>query len=157
MTKLIAVLIWALLSVSVDTFAQPVPDLILPAPRPVILNWNNNATDEAGTEIERAEDAGGFVKVFSLVGADLVSWTDNNIVQHPTADKRYCWRVRDFTQSGSNVAYSQFTNAACAVVKAPLQPPNKQPTNLTISVNNATGTITIVGTGFTVTSVAPER
>ncbi len=69
----------------------------------VDLNWSDNASDETGYEIQRAENGGGFTTT-STLGADVNSFSDNSV----SALTDYDYRVRALkggTASGfSNVA-----------------------------------------------------
>jgi len=77
------------------------------------LSWQDNAANEDGTKIERGTaSAGPFAEIFSLVGANLVVFTDNNLPQATT----YCYRIRAFNAGG----FSGYSNTACATTPAVL-------------------------------------
>ncbi len=76
----------------------------------IVLNWEDNATDETGFKIERSTTAGsGFVEI-AQVTANITSYTDNNL----TIAATYFYRVRAYNAAG-NSAYS---NEASVVVTA---------------------------------------
>ncbi|MGE0823669.1 MAG: discoidin domain-containing protein [Candidatus Binatia bacterium] len=73
------------------------------------LSWIDNSTNEEGFKIERKIGvAGTFVRLV-VVGANVTSYTDNEI----TPDITYCYRVQAFNAAGD----SSFSNEACSVAQ----------------------------------------
>ncbi|MEW6181570.1 MAG: multicopper oxidase domain-containing protein [Bacillota bacterium] len=86
----------------------------------VDLFWKNNATDEEGLIIERKEDAGGFLRITTLM-AGATSYSDENV----RADTVYTYRVFAFNAAGG----SGYSNEA-SIATSPYVPP-EAPSNLT--------------------------
>jgi titin len=105
------------------------------------LTWTDNATNEAGFLIERADDASGAPGTFAQiasVGAGVASYSDTGL----TDDTRYWYRVRAFNGVG-NSAYSNQDDATTApfppAAPSGLQAQATGPTNVLLTwVNNAT-------------------
>jgi hypothetical protein len=77
------------------------------------LTWQDNANNEDGHKIERAPSVSGpFTQVFILVGANLVTWADNNLQQATD----YCYRLRAYNTAGD----SAYSNTGCATTPAML-------------------------------------
>lgn len=94
------------------------------------LNWQDNATNEDGTKIERCAGAGcaSFTEVFSLVGANLMSFKDT-VPNSGAGELIYRYRVRAFNTQG----FSAYSNIADGTTAKVLTPPNGAPSGLTIS------------------------
>lgn len=94
------------------------------------LTWQDNATNEDGTRVERCANSGctNFVEIFSIVGADLVSFKDT-VANTGAGNITYRYRVRAFNAQG----FSPYSNIADGVTPAVAQPPNGAPSNLEIS------------------------
>lgn len=69
------------------------------------LTWMDNSTDEFGFEIERRMGQTGIFTPITIVGADVETYTDSDLVD----GIEYCYQVRAFNGAG-NSAYS---NGAC--------------------------------------------
>lgn len=92
------------------------------------LNWNDNATNEDGTEVERRlGTTGNFVPLFTIVGANIITYTDNNLLQATD----YCYRVRAYNAGGQ----SAYSNIACAITPAILTVTKSGNGNGTVSSN----------------------
>lgn len=77
------------------------------------LTWSDNASNEDGTKVERGSvSAGPYTEIFSLVGANLITFTDGNLNQATD----YCYRIRAFNAGG----FSGYSNTACATTPAVL-------------------------------------
>jgi pectate lyase len=77
----------------------------------VDLSWTDNSSDEDGTKIERALDAGGSPGTWSqiaTVGADVTSYVDLTV----TTNTMYWYRVRAYNVQGD----SPYSNIASALV-----------------------------------------
>lgn len=92
----------------------------------LLLKWTDNATNETGYEVQRSTDGTTFTSLTSL-GANAVSYTDNNLTQN----KRYYYRVRATTTAAS----SGFSNVASATTSAETSKP-AAPSGLTATVNS---------------------
>jgi len=117
-----------------DAYAQTPPDLVLIAPRPVVLQWQDNSLNEDGFSVARNLNSGAWETIFASVGADVTSVTDPGLAQDLKIDNRYCYRAVAFNTSGA----SNPTNEACAVVKRRLP---DDPTNLILLLQQAISNI----------------
>ncbi len=83
------------------------------------LGWQDNSTDETRFEIHRsASGPSGAFALLSTSGANVQNYRDAGLA--PATE--YCYRVRAVRQSGSNYAFSAFSNTACAVTLTPPPP-----------------------------------
>ena len=87
----------------------------------VLLAWADNATDEIGFAIERADNGGGFT-LLTTVAANVINFTDTTVVP----GSNYEYRVA----AVKNLVLSAYTNTA--VVNVPLPPAD--PTALTATL-----------------------
>jgi hypothetical protein len=76
------------------------------------IGWKDNATNEAGFEIQRSIDPNTFVTTVATVGADTVVFNNTGLV----AGRKYYYRVRAFR--GSPRVYSAWSNVASATTPA---------------------------------------
>jgi hypothetical protein len=72
----------------------------------VILNWQDNSTNEIEFYVERCQGAGcsNFTGVGVSGGANITTWTDDNV----SAGQSYSYRVRTWNSDG----YSNYSNTA---------------------------------------------
>ena len=77
------------------------------------LDWTDNADNEDGYEIERAEGVGGTFSLIDTVGANVTSYSSTALA----ASTEYCYRVRGFNSIGN----SDYTLEVCATTDA--EPP----------------------------------
>lgn len=130
--KTFLIAIFALAVASFNVNAQVAPQ--------VQLNWQDNSsgeTQEDGTNIERQLNGGPWAVIFQLIGADLVSWTDNSVVQPSTVgapDNVYCYRVNAFNAAG----VSPYSNVACKTFVAPKLQAPVAPSGLTTAALSST-------------------
>ena len=96
------------------------------------LTWTDNASNEAGSRIERRLNPSGIYAEIATVGTNVTTFVDSTV----TAGQGYCYRVRAYNVSGS----SGYSNEACRTAAAP-------PVTLTVAK---------IGTG-TVTSTSPSN
>ena len=94
----------------------------------LILNWNDNSTNEDGFRIERKIGTGGTYAQIAQTAASASSYTDVGL----TDGTSYCYRVRAFNAAGD----SAFTNEACGTPSTP-----------TVTLAATTGTATEAGAG----------
>jgi hypothetical protein len=90
----------------------------------IVLNWTDNAANEAGFKVERGTDGVVFSQV-ALLGANATTFSNTNLAANTT----YYYRVRAY--EGAN--HSDYSNAASAVTLA--APP--APTNLVTTVTSS--------------------
>ena len=81
------------------------------------LTWSDNATDEQGYRIERADDAGGVAGTYTEI-ATVAAGVTNFSSAGLTANTKYWHRVRAYNTAG----VSSYSNEASAATFAP--PPN---------------------------------
>jgi hypothetical protein len=72
------------------------------------LNWHDNSTNESGFKVERAPTASGTFSQVAQTGANVTTYTDNNV----TAGAAYCYRLRSFNAGGN----SPYSNTACTTI-----------------------------------------
>jgi hypothetical protein len=72
----------------------------------VVLNWQDNSTNEAGFKIERGL-SGSYAEIAS-VGPNIQSYSDANLIAGTT----YCYRLRSFNSSGT----SSPSNESCVTI-----------------------------------------
>ena len=72
----------------------------------VVLNWQDNSTNEAGFKIERGL-SGSYAEIAS-VGPNIQSYTDANLIAGTT----YCYRLKSFNSSGT----SSPSNESCVTI-----------------------------------------
>jgi pectate lyase len=78
------------------------------------LSWTDNATNEAGFQLERATSAGGPFSQIATPGANTVSFQNTGLAAATT----YYYRVRA-TNSGGNSSYSNTASATTQSVPGP--------------------------------------
>lgn len=87
----------------------------------VDLSWTDNATDEDGYRIYRAEDGGAFSLLDTVATPDLEAYSDTT-VQGGVA---YCYRVRAYIDDPfEGIIESSDSNTACVGVGTPDVPAN---------------------------------
>ena len=90
----------------------------------VVLSWRDNASNETGFAVERADDGGPFVQIAtrpSRLGTGTVSYADTT----PLSGHSYSYRVVAIR----SLVFSSYSNTATAVVPAP----PAAPSNVTVS------------------------
>ena len=83
----------------------------------IVLTWTDNSTTETGFKVEHSTDAGTTWAEIGTVGANITTYTDNNVV----CNTRHVYRVRAASAAG-NSAYSpaaERMSAACTVSSKP--------------------------------------
>lgn len=70
------------------------------------LDWTDNADNEDGFEVERAEGTAGTFALIDTLGANVTSYSSTTL----TASTEYCYRVRAFNSIGE----SAYTLETCA-------------------------------------------
>ena len=76
------------------------------------VTWQDNSTNEAGFNVERATSAAGPFNQIAAVGENVTSYVDSNL---PEATN-LCYRVNAFSSAGA----SPYTSVACGFTKATL-------------------------------------
>ena len=76
------------------------------------VTWQDNSTNEAGFNVERATSAAGPFNQIAAVGENVTSYVDSNL---PEATN-FCYRVNAFSSAGA----SPYTSVACGFTKATL-------------------------------------
>jgi hypothetical protein len=97
------------------------------------LTWTSNSTNEDGFNIERKSGTTGTFSQIASVGANVVTYTDSNLMAGGT----YCYRVNAFNAAG----VSDFTLEACATVPVEVQ---FYTLNI-LKAGTGTGTVTALG------------
>ncbi len=94
----------------------------------VVLNWQDNSTNEIQFYIERCQGAGctSFAGVGST-GANEITWTDFNAA----AGQSYSYRMRAWNSDG----YSDYSNTATIVTPGGTPPPLPAPSNLVAAMS----------------------
>jgi titin len=100
------------------------PDLNVPQ---VSLRWTDNATNETGFVVVRSDNGGAFVQIAALPGADIVSYTDANVVLNHLYEYQVAATNAVGTSGYSNIAQADLTGT-----------PPAAPTNLLAQVLSAT-------------------
>ena len=76
------------------------------------VTWQDNSTNEAGFNVERATSAAGPFNQIAAVGENVTSYVDSNL---PEATN-FCYRVNAFSSAGA----SPYTSVTCGFTKATL-------------------------------------
>ena len=76
------------------------------------ITWQDNSTNEAGFNVERATSAAGPFNQIAAVGENVTSYVDSNL---PEATN-FCYRVNAFSSAGA----SPYTSVTCGFTKATL-------------------------------------
>ena len=76
------------------------------------ITWQDNSTDEAGFNLERATSAAGPFSTIAVLDANVTSYIDSNL---PEA-ANLCYRVNAFSPAGA----SPYTSVVCGITKATL-------------------------------------
>jgi len=92
-----------------------------------ILSWTDNSSNEQGFKIERSLNSSTFTSL-ATVNSNVVTVTDTTLVQSPTVDNVYCYRLYAYNTAGN----SAFTAPACKTVLKPAVTIPAAPSNLTI-------------------------
>lgn len=79
------------------------------SPTSIILNWNDNSTNEDGFRIERNEGSGDFILIGSA-DANANSFVDNTVTENVT----YSYRVYAYNSTASS-GYSNITSTVTAI------------------------------------------
>ncbi|MEW6296260.1 MAG: fibronectin type III domain-containing protein [Thermodesulfobacteriota bacterium] len=74
----------------------------------LLLSWMDQSDDESGFFVERGDSADGPFIQIAVVGENVTSYTDADLVPGAT----YCYRVRAFNE----FAVSPYSNTACAAL-----------------------------------------
>ncbi len=90
----------------------------------VVLNWQDNGTNESQFYVERCQGAGCTIFVEAgVTGANVTTWTDSYVV----VGQSYSYRVRALYSAG----YSGYSNMASIVIPSGPPSPPAAPSNLT--------------------------
>jgi hypothetical protein len=77
------------------------------------LTWKDNANNETGFKIERLADREEVYQLIGTVGANTVTYTDNNTQPGST----YSYRVYAYNATGKSVEYSNNAMDMCPIVR----------------------------------------
>jgi len=92
----------------------------------IVINWQDSQPDETGFEVHRSvSGASGTFTPLATTAADVLTYNDGQL----SPLTLYCYRVRAVRVIAQRIAYSAFSNTACATT--PLPPPPPPPANVT--------------------------
>jgi len=94
----------------------------------ITLSWTDNSTDESGFAIERKTGEAGTYAEVARVGANVATYSDNNLSQNT----QYFYRVKSFNGTGYS-PYSNEVNPTTLVFAAP--------SGLTVTAGNTLGLV----------------
>jgi len=89
------------------------------------LSWTDNATNEDGFRVQRKLN-GTALSTIEIVGANIVTFKDQSLVQDKFVNNVYCFAVSAFNTGGD----SSLSNEGCKTVARAA--PDGAPNNLTV-------------------------